>query len=60
MRGRVLLGLAVGLALLNVLVPFLLLRRVGSFVGAFLFWCLLTLAVILLGILSVRRWGGRA
>lgn len=52
--------LAVGLALLDILVPYLLLRDVGSFAGSFLFWCLLTLTVIVLGAVAVRGWGGRS
>ncbi len=60
MRGRLLFWLAIGLALIDVLVPFLLLRRIGAFTGSFLFWCLLTMGVILFGTLSVRGWGGRS
>ncbi len=60
MRGRTLVVLAVGLALLDILVPYLLLRDIGSFAGSFLFWCLLTLAVIVLGAVAVRGWGGRS
>jgi hypothetical protein len=59
MRGTYFLLLSIGLALVDVLVPYLLLRSIPSFLASYLFWCLLTLAVILFGALYVRRWGGR-
>ncbi len=59
MKGRHLLGLGLGLALADVLVPYLLLRSIASFTASFLFWCLITFAMVLFGILATRGWGGR-
>jgi len=47
------------LALIDFFVPFYLLRDISSFYASYLFWCLLTLGVIVAGSLYVKRtWGG--
>jgi hypothetical protein len=38
-------------------VPYLLFRNVARFTGSFLFWCLLTLGMILFALFYTRRWG---
>lgn len=45
--------------LMNVAVPYTLLRGRESLGGAFLFWCLVTLVVIVAGFAVMSRWGGR-
>jgi hypothetical protein len=57
MRGLHFLILAAGLALVDGLVPYLLLRDIARFHGTYLFWSLLTLAVILFAWWYTRRWG---
>lgn len=57
MRGRYFLILFAFLALVDGLVPYLLLRNVARFTGTFLFWCLLTLGMILFALFYTRRWG---
>ncbi|MFW6104418.1 MAG: hypothetical protein ACOC6I_01100 [Candidatus Bipolaricaulota bacterium] len=47
------------LALIDFFVPFYLLGDVASFYASYLFWCLLTLSVIVAGSLYVKMtWGG--
>ncbi len=57
MRGLYFLLLFVVLVLVDGLVPYLLLRDIARFTGAFLFWCLLTLGMILFAAFYTRRWG---
>jgi hypothetical protein len=56
-RGLYFLVLFLVLALVDGLVPYLLLRDVPRFVGVYLFWCLLTLAMIVFALFVTRRWG---
>jgi hypothetical protein len=60
MKGWIFLVLAAVLALVDVLVPYLFFTQTGSFAASFLFWCILTLAVIIFGIFYTRRWGGKS
>ena len=57
MRGAMFFVIAVILAAVDLVVPFVLLSSTGSFLGAFLFWCVLTLAVIVWAGLHTRTWG---
>ena len=57
MRGRWFLLSAALLAAVDILVPYLLLGRIAGFLGSYLFWCLLTLSVIVFGIIYTRSWG---
>lgn len=45
-------------AAVNIAVPFRLLKDVGSIWGAFMFWNILTLAVLLIGSWITSCWGG--
>jgi hypothetical protein len=56
MKGRIFLIVAIVLGLVDVLVPYLLLAHVQSFAASFLFWCALTLLVIILAGIYTRRW----
>ena len=56
MKGVTFLLTAVAVAAVDVLVPYLLLARTGSFLASFLFWCVLTLAVIVAAGIHTRRW----
>lgn len=49
--------LAVLLAVVNLAVPYLVLKDTASFMGSYLFWSGLTFLVILFGIWKVRKWG---
>jgi ABC-type branched-subunit amino acid transport system permease subunit len=57
MRGLNFLMLFAALVLVDGLVPYLLLRHIPRFTGAYLFWCLLTLGMILFAVFCTRRWG---
>lgn len=53
-----LVGLVI--AALDFFVPFYALKDVGSFLGSYLFWSVLTLTVIVFGVLYVdRTWGSK-
>lgn len=56
MNGKMFLIVAVVLAAVDVLVPYLLLAQTGSFLASFLFWCLLTALVIVLASFWTRSW----
>ncbi|GAB6280170.1 MAG: hypothetical protein STSR0007_02250 [Thermovirga sp.] len=43
-------------SVINIAVPFLVLKDTGSFGGAFLFWNLLTGAVLLAGVWMTSGW----
>jgi hypothetical protein len=45
--------------IVNVVVPFTLLRNVGTLAGAFLFWNLITAAVVLAGVWITSGWKDR-
>ena len=48
------------LALVDFLVPFYLIGDVASFAASYLFWCLLTLTVIVTGASYIKNtWGSR-
>ncbi|MEF8834632.1 MAG: hypothetical protein V5A76_00590 [Candidatus Thermoplasmatota archaeon] len=49
--------LAVLLAVVNLGVPYLVLKDTASFMGSYLFWTGLTFLVIFFGIWNVRKWG---
>ncbi len=52
-----LLVIAIAVATLDVLVPYIFLQEVTAYWANYLFWTMLTLTVILGGIYYVRRWG---
>ena len=56
MRGRTFLLIAVVLAVIDLAVPYLFLGASGSFAASFLFWCALTLAVIVAATVYTRHW----
>jgi len=56
-REKIWLIMALVYALLNTAVPFLVLKDTGSLSGAFLFWNVITLAVLLAGALITSGWG---
>lgn len=60
MKGWIFLIFSVVLAVIDVLVPYLFFTQTGSFAASFLFWCLLTLAVIIFGIFYTRGWRGKS
>jgi hypothetical protein len=44
---------------MNVVLPYTVLKEIEGFGGAFLFWCVITLVVIAAGAAVMSRWGGR-
>lgn len=56
MTGRTFLLLAVVLVAVDLLVPYLALAGIASFAASFLFWCVLTLIVILAAAWYTRSW----
>ncbi len=59
MKGRAFLILALAVAAVDILVPYLVLARTGSFAASFLFWCVITLAMIVYAGFATRRWRNR-
>lgn len=57
MKGRfwALLGLTLGFIV--VLIPYLFLRDVASYWANYLYWLIVTLVVLAVGIWKVKRWG---
>lgn len=56
MKGITFLVLAVVIAAIDILVPYLILAQTGSFWASFFFWCVITLAVIVYVGIATRRW----
>lgn len=59
MRGTLILACAAVLTAVDVLVPYLVLKDIPSFMATYFFWCVLTFAVIAGAIVYMRRWGRR-
>ena len=59
MKGRTFLILALAVAAVDILVPYLVLARTGSFAASFLFWCAITLAMIVYAGFATRPWRNR-
>lgn len=59
MNGRELASIGISLGVLDVAIPYLLLKDVSAHWANFLFWSVLTLTVLILGIMKVRGWGGK-
>lgn len=59
MSGRTFLILAIVLVAIDLLVPYLALADVTSFAGTFLFWCVLTLLVIVGAAWYTRGWSSK-
>lgn len=59
MKGRTFLILALVVAAVDVLIPYLVLAQTGSFAASFLFWCVLTLAMIVYVGFATRSWRHR-
>lgn len=57
MKGSHFLFFGLGLVLVDILVPYLWLAEEPYFAASFLFWCLLTLAVIIGAGIRTRKWG---
>lgn len=55
-REKIWMLFALFYSVLNIAVPFLILKDIGSFKGAFFFWNLLTGAVLLAGIWITSGW----
>ncbi len=58
MKGSVFLVLAVILAAVDIVIPYVLLAKFGSFAASFLFWCVLTFGVIVFAWIYTRSWRG--
>ncbi len=56
MSGKVFFVFAVVLGVVDLLVPLLLLASIGSFLASFLFWCVLTAAMIVFAAVATRTW----
>jgi hypothetical protein len=56
MKGQSFLLIAVLLVVTDLVVPYAFLGDVTTFAGTFLFWCVLTLAVIIAAAFYTRRW----
>lgn len=54
--GRTFVIMAILIAAVDVLVPYLVLANIGSFWASFFFWCVITAAVIVFAAIYTRRW----
>ncbi|MDO9508375.1 MAG: hypothetical protein Q7I97_03385 [Thermovirgaceae bacterium] len=59
-REKIWMLFALFYSVINIAVPFLFLKDTGSFGGAFLFWNLLTGAVLLAGVWITSGWNETA
>jgi membrane protein implicated in regulation of membrane protease activity len=55
-KGKTFVLIAVIVAAINILVPYLALARIGSFWASFFFWCVITAAVIVFAAVYTRKW----
>ncbi len=58
-EGRRFAILAVMLAIVMAVVPYLVLAEAASFAAGYLFWCVVTLAVIVWAAWHTRGWRGK-
>lgn len=56
MKGLPFLILALVVTAIDVLIPYMVLARTGSFLASFLFWCVITAAMIVFAAVYTRRW----
>jgi hypothetical protein len=59
MKGPAFFFLALFLAAVDILVPYFWLAERPSFAASYLYWCALTLAVIVWAAIHTRKWGNR-
>ncbi len=57
MGGGIFFIFAIILAALDFFIPFFLLKGIPSFLASYLFWSLLTLAMVIFGAIYTRGWG---
>lgn len=57
MKTKNLALIAIFLAVLDVAVPYLFLKDVGAFWGSYLYWTILAVTVIILGVVYIKHWG---
>ncbi len=57
MKGLSFLVFLVVLTAVDLLIPYLWLRDVPRFAASFLFWCVLTVGMIVWAVFATRRWG---
>ena len=57
MKAKNLALIAIFLAVLDVVIPYLILKDIASFWGFYLYWTLLAVIVIVLGIYYIKHWG---
>ncbi|MFP4051947.1 MAG: hypothetical protein ACLFVB_09450 [Thermoplasmata archaeon] len=57
MKAKNLALIAILLAVLDVGVPYLVLKDIGEFWGNYLYWTLLAVTVIVLGANYIKHWG---
>jgi LPXTG-motif cell wall-anchored protein len=56
MKGPTFLALAVSVAAVDLVIPYLVLASTGSFWASFFFWSVITLAMIVFAGFYTRRW----
>lgn len=57
MRTKFIVSVGVVAAILDVCVPYLILKDTTAFWANYVFWTLLTMVVIIFGLIQVRDWG---
>ena len=56
MKPKLIMVLALALALIDYFVPFYFLKDLESFLGNYLFWSVLSLLTVIFGIIVTRNW----
>ncbi|KXB05494.1 hypothetical protein AKJ50_00765 [candidate division MSBL1 archaeon SCGC-AAA382A13] len=56
-RAKKLVIIGIVLAIIDVIFPYLFLKNIESFLGSYLYWTFLTLAVIIIGTWRILQWG---
>jgi len=59
MSGKTFFVFLLVLSLVDYTVPYYLVGRIPSFLAAYLFWCLLALAMIVFAVFYTRPWSDR-
>ena len=57
MKAKNLALIAIFLAILDVAVPYLILKDIEAFWGNYLYWTILAVTVIILGVVYIKHWG---
>lgn len=58
MKAKNLALISLILVVLDVGIPYLFLKDIGEFWASYLYWALLAVTVLILGVIYIKDWGG--